>query len=269
LFVNLTTSPEPKPTLQLVNPGTLTVGVLDQSNPSPPEIYYDQGGNPMGFDIDLIKKIAKNMHLEPDIKPSKQPLGDLKNKQVDVVISAYPVDTEGNLSVPYLAPKDVLLVRKMDNSNQLEFNSWAELCGHTIGVQDNITEKEQSVLTSQSQCSLDKIMTVKDDYSSAEKLADALLKKEVDAIYQNTPIFAYYQTLSKYSNKFEQIWTSHTIQGGILIRPDNKPLCDSIKTAFDSLVNNGWYKEKLNRTDGDLTADDVRSNPVATPIPCQ
>jgi polar amino acid transport system substrate-binding protein len=247
----------PPPDSTLVAKGTLTVGVSDANNTSPPETY-NNNGSVAGFDIDLITAIARAMNLKPSIKetPTAQLLDNLNGKQFDVVISAYLLTDQirtDRLNVPYLAPKDVLLVPK-GNPGHLNFNVSTDLCGHTIGVQD--TTYELDVLNgANSFCPPGagkiKIMSQLD----AETAANALIQNKVEAIYQNTPTVSYYR--HQFPGKFELVGKPVPMPQGILIQKDNQAVQTAIQNAFNSLVQNGKYRQLLNTQVGDLSGDAV------------
>ena len=249
------------PDSALITPGTLTVGVSDSSYNAPPEIYSNNG-SPAGFDVELSIALAQAMKLKINIKP--YPIGNiipptlfttLKNKQFDIMINvqALTVQVSNNtLSVPYLAPKDVVLVPD-GNPNHLNFNTTTDLCGHTIGAQDNTIELYTLQTTS---CQQGKINTV--PFPTAEALANALIQKpnSVEAIYQSTPTVSYYQY--KYPGKLQQVGNPIlTVPEGIIIRQDNDAMHTAIQNAFHSLEQDGTYQRLLHTSTGDLTGDIV------------
>jgi polar amino acid transport system substrate-binding protein len=267
LFAGTYFSPPTSPTpLPLVAPGFLTIGVGDINNTSPPETYNDNGSL-AGFDIDLIKAIAKAMNLEPKIIPtqvgSPDPLLDgLKQGKFDVVINAYSLTdeiTKTTLHVSYLAPKDVVLVSKEKPGN-LTFNALTDLCGHTIGVQDKTTELDTLNRTNANCPPQPGPIDIK-TFPDTNTVANALLRKEVPAIYQSTPGESYYQSTKDFGEKFQRVGNPDTTlpKEAILIRQNNDAMRSAIEAAFNSLRQNGTYNKLLHTSRGDLSGDAIQA----------
>ena len=51
--------------LNLVKPGSLIVGMTLQF---PPQMYLDKAGKPAGYDVELVKRLAKALRLKLEIK---------------------------------------------------------------------------------------------------------------------------------------------------------------------------------------------------------
>ena len=131
-----TTTPGGTPTLDLKVPGVLTVG---SDTTYPPQEYIDTTANKaVGFDVDLITAVAKNMGLQVNVVTTKFDtiIDDLVNKRFDVVISAVSITPERQKKVdfvPYFNAGESLLVQA---GNPKNIKGLSDLCGQSVGVQD-------------------------------------------------------------------------------------------------------------------------------------
>ncbi len=136
-----TTTPGGTPTPDLRVPGVLTVG---SDTTYPPQEYIDTTTHKaVGFDVDLITDVAKNMGLQVNVVTTKFDtiIDDLVNKRFDVVISAVTITAERKKKVdfvPYFKAGESLLVQA---GNPKNIKGLSDLCGQSVGVQTGTIEQ--------------------------------------------------------------------------------------------------------------------------------
>lgn len=110
----------------------------------PPLEYVDDKGKIVGFDIDLIKEIAKDLKFEIEIKNISfdDIFKALENKEVDIIISSVTITDERQKTMsftnPYLNAGQVI-VAKIDS----QINGVNDLKNARVGVQSNTTSQKE------------------------------------------------------------------------------------------------------------------------------
>lgn len=105
--------------LGLITPGTLVVGMNLQFKP---EMYLDDQGQPAGYDVDLVKKLADSLGLQLDIQnlDFNGLIPGLQSKKFDLVSVGLTATDERKQAVdftrPYVPYTSVLAVRADDSS---------------------------------------------------------------------------------------------------------------------------------------------------------
>src|SRR5262249_33424560 len=140
------------------------------------------------------------------------------------------------------------------NPGHLSANAPTDFCGHTIGVQDNTIEMYRVKATT---CAQGQVNTVV--LPDSDSLANALVQKQVEGIYQSTPTVSYY--MYRFPGQFEKVGTPFQIlKEGIIIQQDNYNVYAAIQNALTSLENDGTYSKLLKTPMGDLSGDSIVSN---------
>lgn len=103
----------------------------------PPFSYYDENNELVGFDIDLIKEIAKRMNMRIELRaiPWIEIFDEVKAGKVDVIIDAITITPERSqemlFSDSYFLTGQALIIKK-DN---IEINSAEDLGNKKVGTQ--------------------------------------------------------------------------------------------------------------------------------------
>ncbi|CDX19234.1 Polar amino acid uptake family ABC transporter, periplasmic substrate-binding protein [Mesorhizobium plurifarium] len=121
--------------------GTLTIGVKADSKPW---AYLNEAGEPIGWEIDLAKAIAKELKVEPKlvIVTSASRIQFLEQGMIDMVLATMSDTPERRRVVhmvepPYFADATNLLMRK-----DTPIDSWDDLKNRKVcGVQGSIYNK--------------------------------------------------------------------------------------------------------------------------------
>ena len=166
---------------QVIEEGTLTV--CSDMPYEPFESMKD--GEPVGFDIDLVREVAAELDLSLAIKDTDfdaiQSGDALNSDQCDLAISAMTITGERarvlDFSSPYFDASQALVVAKGSGIDSLD-----DLAGQWIGVQGGTTG--ELYVTDNAPASAD-VMPLKD----AAAMEEALSTRAVDAaVYDNTVV---------------------------------------------------------------------------------
>ena len=257
-----TTTPGGAPTPDLKVPGVLTVG---SDTTYPPQESIDTATNKaVGFDVDLITAIAKNMGLQANVVTTKFDtiIDDLNNKRFDVVISAVSVTPDRQKKVdfvPYFNAGESLLVQA---GNPKNIKGLSDLCGQSVGVQTGTIE-QADLQTASNACKTAgkpeiKMVVLQDQTAVVQLLAN----QRVVATYQDSPVTDYYN--KQHPGQFA-VGGSVINAGleGIVIRKNDAPMFNAVKAAFDKLKADGTYKQLIDKwglTNEAISMVDERTN---------
>ena len=241
-----TTTPGGTPTPDLKVPGVLTVG---SDTTYPPMESIDTATNKaVGFDVDLITAVAKNMGLQVNVVTTKFDtiIDDLNNKRFDVVISAVSVTPDRQKKVdfvPYFNAGESLLVQA---GNPKNIKGLSDLCGQSVGVQTGTIE-QADLQTASNACKTAgkpeiKMVVLQDQTAVIQLLAN----QRVVATYQDSPVTDYYN--KQHPGQFA-VGGSVINAGleGIVIRKNDAPMFNAVKAAFDKLKADGTYKQLIDK----------------------
>jgi len=241
-----TTTPGGTPTPDLKVPGVLTVG---SDTTYAPQEYIDTATNKaVGFDVDLITAVAKNMGLQVNVVTTKFDtiIDDLANKRFDVVISAVSVTPDRQKKVdfvPYFNAGESLLVQV---GNPKNIKGLSDLCGQSVGVQTGTIE-QADLQTASNACKTAgkpeiKMVVLQDQTAVIQLLAN----QRVVATYQDSPVTDYYN--KQHPGQFA-VGGSVINAGleGIVIRKNDAPMFNAVKAAFDKLKADGTYKQLIDK----------------------
>jgi polar amino acid transport system substrate-binding protein len=251
----------PNPGPDLITPGVLTVG---SDTTYPPQEYIDTATNkPVGFDVDLITAVAKNMGLTAKVVTTKFDtiIDDLANKRFDVVMSAVSVTPERQKKaafVPYFNAGESLLVLA---GNPKNIKGLSDLCGQNVGVQTGTIEQTDLQTASDACKKANKPainMTVLQDQTAVIQL---LANNRVVATYQDSPVTDYFN--KQHPGQFA-VAGSVVNAGleGIVIRKNDTAMFNAVQSAFNKLKADGTYHSlilKWGLTNEEITLIDRRS----------
>ncbi len=169
--------------------GILIVGV---ETTYPPLAFARGDGAVVGFDIDVVKQIAKKLNKELIIQPIlwEDKLAEINSGRVDLLASGftYVKSREKNyeMSHPYLANRIVVAV-----SQDSPIATMDELGSKVIGIQSGssyVLELIKEFSDSQGQG----VAEVKADFVDAGMALSSMLQGEVDAVVLESSVAAYY-----------------------------------------------------------------------------
>ncbi|MGO8946666.1 MAG: ABC transporter substrate-binding protein [Ktedonobacterales bacterium] len=249
------TCPTDSSAWHLVTPGTLTIA--SDTTYAPAE--YADPNNPqhfIGYDMDLVREIARRMCLAPDIvKATFDAIipsisgGALGQQRYDMSISSFTITPDRAKVVnfiPYFQAGESILTLTANPGN---IKSISDMCGKTIAVQNGTVEKDevedangtgdgqsgQAPVCKQSGKPIDIL-----SYDDQTVVVQQVLNGRADASYQDQPVTDYYASL----HQGKLIDSGITVQPspeGIVVRKDNPALQAAIQNALDEMRSDGTY----------------------------
>jgi cystine transport system substrate-binding protein len=114
--------------------GTLIVGL---EGTYPPFNYQDEGGNLVGFEVDVAKAVAEKLGLEPEFQPTKWDglLAALQSGRVDVVVNQVTVTEERRQTFDFTQPYTVSGIQIIATpATAAEIEGPEDLAGRPVGV---------------------------------------------------------------------------------------------------------------------------------------
>jgi len=227
---------EDKSLLQVKERGKLIVG---SDVPYGSMEFYNEEGEIVGLDIDIIKEIAKRMEVELELIDIDW--DDLFNlvveKKLDLAISSITITIEREkimlFSSPYLNSGQIILVR----SDYSDISSAGDLNGRKVGVQRDTTcqEEAEKYVINPPLFFYDALETEKEGilFDLEKGKLDAVVVGYTAAIgllRDNPDLKIVGEPLS---NTFRGITTSH----------DNKALMDEVNRILREMKRDGMLKE--------------------------
>ncbi|NLH46579.1 MAG: basic amino acid ABC transporter substrate-binding protein [Acholeplasmataceae bacterium] len=213
---------------------------------APFEFQKENSKDFVGFDIDLIQAIAKQMGYE---KCTIQGMGfdalipALDAKNIDVAIAGMTITDERakkvNFSKPYYKSGLAIVVNKDNNA----INDIADLKGKKIAVQIGTTGAMEA----------EKIAGAKiTSFNTNGEACLELKNKAVDAVIGDLPVEAYF--LQQGGKDFAKIVgkTLTSEDYGIAVAKSNTALAKDVDKALDTLKQNGEYDKLYKKWFGEL-----------------
>lgn len=219
--------------VDLVRSGTLTV-----CSDTPYEPFeFEEGGEFVGYDMDLLRGIADNNGLGFQVKdlPFDGILGSLAAGDCDVVGSAVTITDERaqqvDFSDPYFDADQSLLV-KAENEDQ--FATLEDLAGATIGVQSGTTGEAYA---NENQPEGSTIRSFED----SDGLFGAIEAGQIDAILQDFPVNAFRATQDDTLVVTETFSTGE--QYGFAVAKGNDGVLQLVNDGLAQLREDGTFDE--------------------------
>lgn len=196
--------------------------------------FQGPNGSYDGFDMDLIRAVAKEMGTTADIQNITFDglIPALAAHNIDVAISGMSINDERKKNVlfsePYYKSGLTIAVRK----NETNIKNFKDLAGKTVAVQIGTT--------SAAEVEKDPQIHVKELQSSADTFLE-LKNGGVDAVVNDKPVNAYYLKLSGDTDVRILNDTLTSEEYGIAMAKDDTALQKKVNDALDALKKNGEY----------------------------
>ncbi|HEX6360252.1 serine/threonine-protein kinase [Actinophytocola sp.] len=228
---------------RMADRGSVVVGVLDDQ---PGIGFFDSAADSFdGFDIQIAELVANKLGFAAD-KITFTPL-DLGEREhaivtgaVDMVVAAYPMNTENMKRVsfagPYLVNALNLLVRASD---PLDPNA---LGGHKVCTLGSFAPAYLEAID------FDKADIVAEN--SLPNCLDALSERRVDAVFSNDIALTGYAAARPDLYGVHPFSTATSIAYGIALGPDEKPLRDRVNAILTEALADGTWQQIYDRTLG-------------------
>lgn len=226
--------------LGLVTDGTLTVCANLES---PPNIYTEEDGTPVGVEVEIADAMVEQMGLEIEFKEIAFSglVAALQAKQCDTIISSLYIKPEREEVadfVPYLLSGSGVAVSAENPENITGFDD--SLCGvSAIGI----TGATGATLLEQKSAECETNGDDPIDITLTDKAADALqqvIAGQADAFMDTAELVGYYETQS--DGKFVVVGDPvDSIRIGAASLKGNDALHEALEEAFAAVVDDGTY----------------------------
>jgi polar amino acid transport system substrate-binding protein len=203
-----------------------------------PPFEYLEEGEITGFDMELIKEIAKESELEIKIEDMSFDglLPALQSKKVDVVIAGMTANEERkkavNFTTPYYTASQVIVVKEGDDS----INSFDDLKGKKVGVMLGFTG--DLVVSEIAGVNIER-------YNAAYAGIMALQSGKVDAVVLDS------EPAKNYVEKNEGLAIAKADAAeeeyAIAVRKEDEELLEKLENGLKTVKDNGTYEELLKK----------------------
>lgn len=211
---------------------------------TPPNIYVDDSGEPVGAEVDIARALAGNLGLTAEFAEYNFSglVPALQAKQCDVIMASLyikPEREEVANFVPYLRSGSAVLVADGNPAGVTGFDD--SLCGKKLiaitGASGAVHAEEKSA-----ECVADGKdpinITLNDNITSLQQV----LTGQADAFLDTAELAGYYEKLGDFEVVGEPFGE---ITIGAATLKANTDLHDSLQTAFSEIVDSGEYSEIL------------------------
>jgi polar amino acid transport system substrate-binding protein len=233
------------PADQIIRPGRLTA-CMDM--PYPPLQYFDDQGNPIGVDVELLNEIAKRLGLEAVIENSVYDtiVAALKSGKCDVIMADQLItaDRQKELNMlPYWKSAEVFVVPK---GNPKAITDATTLCGHSAAGQTGALEIDALHKFDTDCKSAGKPGIDIQEFPKATDALQALQSGHVDVDVTSLATGGYFvlQNPDQFEIGYHFALTGDNLVG-ISNLPDKQALGDAVKAAMDSIEQDGTYASIL------------------------
>jgi len=213
--------------------GSKKVVVATDATWAPFEFVDEKTKDIIGFDIDLMKAIAKESGLNIEFKnvPFDPLLAGMASGQYDAAISSITINDERKknmlFSDPYYAAGQAVVVQNANTT----IKSQADLKGKKVGAQVGTTGADAAK-------DLGATLKTYDDIGSSYQ---DLINGQLDAVVADNPVAAGY--VQKYAGKVKQVGQPFTNeQYGIAVKKGNTQLLADINKGLKAVTDKGLLK---------------------------
>lgn len=194
----------------------------------PPMEYINDAKELVGYDIDLVKEIAKEGGFEVEFKSVAWDgiFAGLENGSYDAVVSSVTINDERkakyDFSDPYINAGQILVVNNESTATQL-----TDLAGKPVAAQLGTTGAIQ----------IETVFGNKDNLKAYDEIGLAfedLFNKRVEGVVTDTPVAAQFALQNeKYKAAFKIVGQPMTDEFyGIVVKKGNKELLDKINAGL-------------------------------------
>lgn len=227
---------------ELREKGVLTVGT--NAAYAPAEYTGEDSRVVLGYEIDLIKGIAKVMGLKTQIvQASFNSIIPAVGKKYTVGVSGFTITAEREKSVNFVQHyrSGMSFVVNKGNPKKITVNN---LCGRKISVQTGTMQETDAGTMSEKCLSRGKPAITIRSYRDQPSATIALISKQVDAMYTDTPVGEY--AVKETEGKLQMLGKAKGVAPmGIVIAKNDMATARAIRAALQILIDSGTYRKIL------------------------
>lgn len=212
---------------------------------APAEFRKADGQTPTGYDIDLIKALAKVMGLKDGetVHGEFASLLPQVGTKFDVSASSYSITAEREKNFFMISYVEVGSAWGVAKGNPKKFDP-KDVCGKVIGVQTG-TYQEEQLMEMTKKCTAEgkKAIDIKQSKAQTE-ITPKVVGKQYDASFADSPVIGYAIKLS--SGQLEQVGdVVDSGPQGVVVRKTNEPLAKAVQAALQHLMDDGTFEKLL------------------------
>ena len=222
--------------------GKLTIG-MDTSY-APAEFLAADGKTPVGFDVDIVKALAKTFGLEADPQTSNfDSIIPSIGSKYDIGVSSFTVTKERLEAVDFVSHFNAgsAWAVKKGNPNKVDTS---DLCGKKVAVQ-TATMQETAANKMAKQCKADGKAEM--DVISSKLQTDVttnVVTGKADVFYADSPVAGY--AISQTDGQLEALGDVEGVaKQGIAIKKGDQQLDEAVQKAVQKLMDDGTYMKIL------------------------
>ena len=222
--------------------GKLTVG-MDTSY-APAEFLAADGKTPVGFDVDIVKALAKTFGLEADPQTSNfDSIIPSIGSKYDIGVSSFTITPERMKAVDFVSmfKAGSTWVVKKGNPNKVDTS---DLCGLKIAVQTGTTQEEE-VNKGAEQCKADNKLDIQILSNKLQTdVTTNVVTGKADVFYADSPVAGY--AIAQTDGELETLGKTEGIAPeGIVVKKGDQQMDEALQKALQKLIDDGTYMKIL------------------------
>lgn len=228
---------------------------------APAGFYASDGRTPVGYDVDLMKAMAKVMGLKPSIQQAEfQSILPGIPSRYEMGVSAFTVTAEREKNFTMIQYYTIGTSWAVAEGNPSDFDP-TKLCGTRVGVQSG-TLQDDNLRKVAKACGTDKALKV-ERFDQQSQVTTALMGGKVDAMTADSSVIDYALVQSK--GTLETVGDiSDTAPQGVVIAKDDPQMAQATQAALQYLMDNGYLNELFEAWDIDI--ESVATEAVINPV---
>ena len=222
--------------------GKLTIG-MDTSY-APAEFLAADGKTPVGFDVDIVKALAKTFGLEADSQTSSfDSIIPSVGSKYDIGISSFTVTKERLEAVDFVSHFDAgsAWAVKKGNPNKIDTS---DLCGKKVAVQTaTMQETEANKIAKQCEADgKDKLEVISSKLQT--DVTTNVVTGKADVFYADSPVAGY--AIAQTDGELETLGKTEGIAPeGIVVKKGDQQMDEALQKALQKLIDDGTYMKIL------------------------
>lgn len=195
---------------------------------------FQRSGVPLGYEIDMMRAVARRMGLELTVE----------NAKFDSIMPAIGTKYEAGAS------SFTITSEREENFNMIEFYSggiaWAvqagnpdgfdptDICGHSVGVQSGTMEDDE-IAKKAADCDVRPTVL---RYDSQDAVAQALMGGKIQAMSADSPVIAY--AAARIGDTIMTVGdVTQRAPYGVVVPKDDEAMTTAMQAAIQSLMDDG------------------------------
>ena len=222
--------------------------------PYPPMEFFDDEGNPIGFDIDMGREIAARLGLELVVVNSvfDSIISAVNGGKCDIILSSMNITADRKKQIDFITYFQAGQAFVVAKDNPENIHTQEDLCGKSVAAESGTTEVDYLQGTSDYEgqglsaaCEAAGLEPI--DIQTFQKDSDALLALQggqVSSYFADSPVAGFY--VQQHPESFELSGLAlDVIKQGIGVPKEKPDLQAQVRRALSSMVRDGTYLSLL------------------------